>query len=131
MKYLKSEPSLSLVIAIELKDTYLDLNYYKLSVVWSDNDSWIGSIKKNTEGTCVTLSSYDILLHIMNIADDCLLKEITIKVLNDNKLKDNLLVLTNAKEGSKINSAKELAYNHKEVSRITQFFRSNTLININ
>lgn len=130
MKYLKSEPSLSLVVNIELKDTYLDLNYYKLSVVWSDNDSWIGSIKSNTEGNCITLSSYDILLHVMNIADDCLLKEITIKVINDNKLRDNLLVLTNAKEGSKINSSKELAYNHKEVSRISQFFRNNTLIKI-
>jgi hypothetical protein len=66
----------------------------------------------------------------MNIADDCLLKEITIKVINDDKLRDNLLVLTNAKEGSKINSSKELAYNHKEVSRISQFFRSNTLIKV-
>ena len=131
MKYLKSEPTLSLAITIELKDTYLDLNYYKLSVVWSDNDNWIGSIKKNTEGNCITLSSYDLLLHIMNIADDCLLKSISIKVINDNKLKDNLLVLTNAKEGSKINAARELAYNHKEVSRISQFFRSNNLISAN
>ena len=131
MKYLKSEPTLSLAITIELKDTYLDLNYYKLSVVWSDNDNWIGSIKKNTEGNCITLSSYDLLLHIMNIAADCLLKSISIKVINDNKLKDNLLVLTNAKEGSKINAARELAYNHKEVSRISQFFRSNNLISAN
>jgi hypothetical protein len=131
MKYLKSEPTLSLAITIELKDTYLDLNYYKLSVVWSDNDNWIGSIRKNTEGNCITLSSYDLLLHIMNIADDCLLKSISIKVINDNKLKDSLLVLTNAKEGSKINAARELAYNHKEVSRISQFFRSNNLISAN
>lgn len=130
MKYIQSEPNLSLYIRVELKDSYLDLKYYSIITKWSDNDTWSTKIKKNHDGTSLTVSSYDLLMNIMNLAEDCLLKEITIEVINDNKLKDNLLILTDMKEGSKLTSAKELSYNHKEVSRISQFFRNNKLIRI-
>lgn len=129
MKYIDN-PNLELYIEITLKDTYLDLKYYDFKVKWSDKDTRLVGLERKPDGTIVSLSGYDLLLQIMNTIEDCNVRQTKIKVNNDIPLRTNLMIMCNQKEGTKIQASRELAFNPKEASRINNFFRTNTSIEI-
>lgn len=110
------ERDISLAIKICKVKSDNDLTYYKLSTQYSDE-------------LLVTSSSYsvtssDVLLNMINLAESTFCKRILILVENDEELRENLKVLSGQSASkTKAKVLDKIAYNKNERTKLNSLFR--------
>lgn len=126
-KHIPNNEHLTLFIDIDYVDSYLELKYYNMNLQWSDDDDW--KPKNKGSESLATISSSDLMLNLLGTVQLTFCKQITIRVNNDELLKENLKVLTGQSTSKgKAKVLHEMAYNQKERTRLSAFFRDMNII---